>query len=444
MLNGQSDLVDGKTVNDLSAALYVPAGPSVQSGTPVMVPIQITPGVNDALNLQIDGTTLPTIQLQAADSSLAAVTADINKQLAASGSTATASTDSQGDLIITSGSKGANASVQVLSGSANATLGLSTSGPPQARITDSNGNDVTNEITGGELGGNLFVRNQAIPAIQGDASQTGSLNQLAKAFADRVNTLLGTPMFTYDNTSATNIANSLQVNPSFTAAQLPGAQVVAVTGTAVANPIAITPGSNDALNLNVDGTTWPTVTLSPKDTSAASVAADLNSQFATLGIGAKATVNANSGALELATTNTGSKGSIQVLAGTANTVLGLAQTTPTYQNGANGVALSLSALANPNTAADEINGQSYTQFFGSIAAQVGSELSTAQSGQSLQQDSVTQAQSIQQQVSGVDLNTEAALVLQYQSSYEAASKIVSVVDDLVQTVLGLITASSVT
>jgi flagellar hook-associated protein 1 len=442
MLGGQTDLVAGKTVNKLVAAGYVPTGPVVSSGGPVAVPIAIKLGVNDTLNLKVDGAPLlKPITLDPTNTSLAAVTADINKQLIAAGSTAVASTDTQGRLEITSpGSTGATASVQVLAGTANATLGLSTSVPPQARVMDSNGNDVTSHITGGQLGGNLTVRNQDISAVQGDPSQTGSLNQLAKAFADRVNTAMGIPLFTYDNTSATNIANSFKVNSSVTAQQLPNTQAITVGGTLVASAIAIKPGVNDTLNLNVDGTAWPTITLNSADTNAASVAADLNQQFKTLGIGAGAAVNP-SGGLSIGTTNTAPTASIQVLPGKANTILGLAKTTPT-QGAANGVALSLSALSNPSNAADEINGQSYTQFFGSIAAQVGSQLSLAQNGQSLQKDMVTQAQSLRQQVSGVDLNTEATQVLQLQSSYQAASKMMTVVDNLIQTVLALITPGS--
>jgi flagellar hook-associated protein 1 len=444
MLGGQTTLVAGNTVDKLTADSYIPLKPVIHSGGPVTVPVNISAGVNDALNLKIDGTTLPAIHLNPSDTSLAAVAADINTQLTAAGSTATASVDTQGRLVLASGTTGPSASVQILPGDGNAALGLSASVPPQARVRDSTGSDVTGQITGGKLAGNLTVRNQVIPAIQGDASQTGSLNHLAQAFADRVNSVMGIPLFTYDSASATNIANSLQVNSSITAQQLPNAHVVSLMGTTPANPIAIAAGTNDGLNLSVDGKTWPTIILNPADTSASTVAADLNAQFGTLGIGAMASVNANSGGLTISTTNTAAGGSMQILSGTANGTLGLTQTTPTYQSGVNGIALSLSALARPSNPNDEINGQSYTQFFGGIAAQVGSQFSTAQSGQSVQQDMVTQAQSLRQQVSGVDLNAEATQVLQLQESYQAASKMLNVIDNLTQTVLGLISPSSVT
>src|SRR5450631_3905650 len=89
MLGGQTDLVAGKTVNKLVAAGYVPTGPVVSSGGPVAVPIAIKLGVNDTLNLKVDGAPLlKPITLDPTNTSLAAVTADINKQLIAAGSTA--------------------------------------------------------------------------------------------------------------------------------------------------------------------------------------------------------------------------------------------------------------------------------------------------------------------------------------------------------------------
>jgi flagellar hook-associated protein 1 len=171
------------------------------------------------------------------------------------------------------------------------------------------------------------------------------------------------------------------------------------------------------LNLQVDGQTLPAITLNPADATAAAVAADLNTQFTNLGVGAKATVTSNGG-LALSSTNTGSDGSIAILSGNANATLGLTNTTPTYQNG--------------------MNGMSFTSFFGSIASNVGTALSNATSGQTAQQNALTQTESLRQQLSGVNLNTEAANLLQLQNAYEAASKMISVINNLTTTVMNLI------
>ena len=44
----------------------------------------------------------------------------------------------------------------------------------------------------------------------------------------------------------------------------------------------------------------------------------------------------------------------------------------------NGIALRLAALASPQTAADEINGFSYAEFYGNMAAVVGRQSQDAQ------------------------------------------------------------------
>ncbi len=82
---------------------------------------------------------------------------------------------------------------------------------PDARILDSNGQDITSHISQGSLGGLLNVRNTVLPSLQGNGQQQGALNQLAQQVADRVNSILtsaqtaggqpGTPLFTYSAAS---------------------------------------------------------------------------------------------------------------------------------------------------------------------------------------------------------------------------------------------------
>jgi len=105
--------------------------------------------------------------------------------------------------------------------------------PPDTVITDSNGDDVTSQITSGQLGGLLNTQKQVLPGLLGDGSQQGTLNQFAQTLADTVNQILesgtvstasgaanGTALFTYDTTNATNVAASLSLNPAITAGEL--------------------------------------------------------------------------------------------------------------------------------------------------------------------------------------------------------------------------------
>jgi flagellar hook-associated protein 1 FlgK len=55
----------------------------------------------------------------------------------------------------------------------------------------------------------------------------------------------------------------------------------------------------------------------------------------------------------------------------------------------------------------------------------------------VQQTLVAQAKTLRQQLSGVSLDEEAIHLVQLQRSYQAASRIVSVVDQLAQSILNI-------
>lgn len=219
---------------------------------------------------------------------------------------------------------------------------------PSAQVLDASGNDVTAEITSGQIGGLLEARNGTIAQLQGDAYQQGSLNQLAQAIADRVNTLL----------TSGNISDA---NPTTGAPAVPGIPLFTYTS-----------GSNAAQTLALNAAITPDQ---------------------------------------------------------------LAAIQPGPPEVDNGVPLALANLATPQDPADEVNNMSYQEFFGNMASQVGQVISTAQSNQTTAQNQLTQAENLRQQSSGVDLNQQAVQVLQFQQSYNAASKLVSVLNDLTNTLI---------
>jgi flagellar hook-associated protein 1 FlgK len=108
---------------------------------------------------------------------------------------------------------------------------LSTTASPSGdQVLDSQGNDITSQVTSGQLGGLLDVRNRVLGSMLGNGQETGSLNQFAGALADTVNQILesgtvstssgaaaGTALFTYDSSDA---AATLAVNPAITPSQL--------------------------------------------------------------------------------------------------------------------------------------------------------------------------------------------------------------------------------
>jgi flagellar hook-associated protein 1 FlgK len=99
---------------------------------------------------------------------------------------------------------------------------------------------------------------------------------------------------------------------------------------------------------------------------------------------------------------------------------------------ANGIASQLAALSSPSDPADMVNGQSYTDFYGSIATDIGNQASTANTNQSTQSDLLAQAQNMRAQLSGVSLNDQAANLMQFQQSYEASAEMIGVINTTLQ------------
>ena len=208
---------------------------------------------------------------------------------------------------------------------------------PQTAILDSQGNDVTAQLTaaGGSLGAILQEKNVTLPGY------LGSLNNLAQGFADQVNTALGQGVDLNGNPPATNLFN-------YNAAQ------------GVAFTFSVT---------NITG-----------------------SQIAAASAGAP---------------------------------------------GGNGNAIAIAQLANQAS----LNGFTFTQAYGNLGGQVGRDVAAAQQNQTAQQGLLSQAQQARATASGVDLNAEASKILQFQQSYQAIGKVVTVLNTLTDTIMNMMTVT---
>jgi flagellar hook-associated protein 1 FlgK len=203
---------------------------------------------------------------------------------------------------------------------------------PKTAIRDTQGKDITAQITSGSVGALLQEKNTTLPGYM------TQLNTLAKTFADQVNGQLSLGV---DKTGATPVTNLFSYNQP----------------------------TDAAFSIKVTGIT-------PDEIAAATPSAP----------------------------------------------------------GGNGNALAVAQLAN----APAVNGFTFTQAFGNVSAQVGRDVSNAQQDLKQDQDLVTQAQQQRQQQSGVSLDEEAAKLLQFQQAYQAVGKLVSVLNELTQTVLNII------
>lgn len=102
--------------------------------------------------------------------------------------------------------------------------------------------------------------------------------------------------------------------------------------------------------------------------------------------------------------------------------------------GGNANALDLAGLVDSKV----INGFSLSQYFGNLGSRLGSDISAAQEQQKSQTSALAQARSLREQVSGVSLDDEAAHLIQIQRAYQAAGKLLTVLDQLTSTVIELI------
>ena len=117
----------------------------------------------------------------------------------------------------------------------------------------------------------------------------------------------------------------------------------------------------------------------------------------------------------------------------------LAPTDPGPPPVANGAALTLSNLGN-STAASDTKSAARASFNSPRRSprRSGQDASNATNGINSSTTLLSQAQAFQTQISGVSLDTEAVNVLQLQKGYEAAGKMVSVIDSLTSTLINMV------
>jgi len=129
------------------------------------------------------------------------------------------------------------------------------------------------------------------------------------------------------------------------------------------------------------------------------------------------------------------------LPGDAASTLALTTITPeqlaaasTTAPGGNGNALDLANLGRTLTT----NGQSFAGFYGKLVASVGRELATAGENQDTQRQLVAQARVLRADLQGVSLDEEAARLVELQRAYQAAARMVTVLDELTAATINML------
>jgi flagellar hook-associated protein 1 len=97
------------------------------------------------------------------------------------------------------------------------------------------------------------------------------------------------------------------------------------------------------------------------------------------------------------------------------------------------------ALSNlQNAAIPVLSGATFAQFYGTLGSDVGTDSAHAQNDQTTQQQLLSQAQTLRSNISGVSLDQQATLMTEYQQSYDAISRLITVLSSITQTALSLI------
>jgi flagellar hook-associated protein 1 FlgK len=102
---------------------------------------------------------------------------------------------------------------------------------------------------------------------------------------------------------------------------------------------------------------------------------------------------------------------------------------------ANGNANQLAALADSTSAG--LGNLSFTGFFSQIAAAAGRESASAKDNQQTQQQVVSQTRTLRDQSSGVSLDDQAVMLLQYQKSYQAAARLLTTLNSMLDTTINM-------
>jgi flagellar hook-associated protein 1 len=105
-------------------------------------------------------------------------------------------------------------------------------------------------------------------------------------------------------------------------------------------------------------------------------------------------------------------------------------------------ATTLNDISAGTTTANQINGQSFSDFLSTTESNVASTVDTQQAGLTQSSALLSQAQANRTQVQGVSLPTESVNLMQYQEAFQASSEVISVINSLMQDAVNMLTVTT--
>jgi flagellar hook-associated protein 1 len=324
-------------------------------------------------------------------------------------------------------------------------------GPFTTITWQDDGTTLNGATAGGQLQGEVEARDVD---VQG---QITNLNQLATRVIQQVNSIhqsgvgldgKGGQAF-FDGTSALDITvDSVLTGPGGTdhvAAARVYADPTSSTGYSSANgdssnAVALSKLQQGMAQLGSSSTVQPGTTYAgPPSTTVLGVDVNQLSAGNSLSIAVSGTTVTINGQAATVTEGQDANGNEIVTVDGQGARLTLSASTPAFSPGA---LASVLPNLNGQTLTTQSNPTTISAQYGQVVAQLGVASSTAQRQSTNQGVLVNQLNTQRQTISGVSLDEEAAQLIQYQRAYEAAARVISVNDSMLDTLINHTSAGS--
>jgi flagellar hook-associated protein 1 FlgK len=314
------------------------------------------------------------------------------------------------------------------SGSNNMSVALDTNNNMQFSLnTAGTSTNINGQLGGGQLKANLDMRDTVIPGYM------NKLNTFAIDLSDKVNSI-NKQGYGLDGSTGNNFFNSLAATNHTLNNGTGTLSSVNITDASSFNydqyQIAYTAGAPEASADYVvtDLTTGATVV--PQLLTIAPGGQSRTIEFN----GMKMTIDGSMTSNETFTAQADSQAATKLAVSFTDVNKIAAAQTATDLPGGNTNAQAIAGLVNQNF----VGSTDPVSFYSNIVSTAGADSQSASTYVTFENSMVNQLESQRQSTSGVNLDEEAVNMVQYQKSYEAAAKMISVASDLLDTVMGII------
>ena len=290
-----------------------------------------------------------------------------------------------------------------------------------SNTSGSNNIDVTNRISEGRLKGLLTIRDSVTP----DAID--NLDRLAAAVANEINQVHRAG-YGLDGSTGTNFFTpGFEAGDSVSAVARSANSGTGNVSATINNPAQLT---YQAYELTFSGSNY-TLTNKSTNTSQSGAYSDPTT-FTFEGLSVNITGTHSSGDKYTISAHKEAAQNIQVAIAISDSDKIAAATASTSNRGDNRNALAIAQLQDKLA----IDGTSnFSNYYGSVAGEIGANSQSVNRTYTAQKFSLEQLKNMRESVSGVSLDEEMANLMKYQRSFEAAARLITIGDELLQTIL---------